>query len=539
MQRTHLVSAGNQDEVSRQTRETSLRRNATMSPLLQVENISKSFVGIKALTDVSMIVKAGEIHALLGENGAGKSTLMKILCGVHRTDAGRILIEGQDCVFARYEDAVKAGVGIVFQEFSLIPYLNAVENIFLGRELRSAFGMLQRGCMRQRSRELLDRLGITIPLDEPVQNLSIAQQQFIEIAKALALDARILILDEPTATLTPTEAEHLFAIMRELRRQGVAMIFISHHLDEIFEICDRITVLRDGGFVGERAVGSTNIDELVEMMVGRKIEKSFPSKPLNPPRDEIALDVVELQLASGDPVNSFSLYKGEILGFAGLVGSGRTETALGIIGAIPTTRKKVRVHGKDAKLSSPSDALLQGIGLLPEDRKGEGLITSSSVRNNMTLNNLGKYKQLHFFIDRKAERDGALDMMKKVKLKANGPESRVDSLSGGNQQKIVIARWLNHHADILFFDEPTRGIDVGAKAEIYQLMRELTERGFSIVMISSELPEIVGMSDRVAVFKQGRIATILEPPQITPEDIMRYATAGETNHNAGIHHDFV
>ncbi|SEQ74625.1 monosaccharide ABC transporter ATP-binding protein, CUT2 family [Faunimonas pinastri] len=500
-----------------------------MASLLQVENISKSFVGIRALSEVGLSVEAGEIHALLGENGAGKSTLMKILCGVYQPDSGLIAIDGVEHHFAGYKDAVHAGIGIVFQEFSLIPHLNAVENIFLGREKRNALGLMQRGLMRGEAEAILQRLGVAIPLHMPVASLSVAQQQFIEIAKALALNARILILDEPTATLTPSEAEHLFTIMRELKRQGVAMIFISHHLEEIFQVCDRITVFRDGRRIGDRDVAATNVDELVEMMVGRRIEKSFPPKPEVGTSHEIVLDVQELQLDKRSPVNSFQLRKGEILGFAGLVGSGRTETALAVIGYEPAVRKTMQVRGKPASIRDPSEALANGIGILPESRKTEGLITPFNVRSNITLNNLAKYRRWGMLVDRGRERQGALDAMRRVRVKANSTETVVETLSGGNQQKVVIARWLDHHADILIFDEPTRGIDVGAKAEIYQIMRDLTAKGLSIVMISSELPEVVGMCDRVAVFRQGRIVGTLESPQITPENVMRLATAGESH----------
>ena len=386
--------------------------------------------------------------------------------------------------------------------------------------------------MRREAAALFNRLGVRIDLSAEVRQLSVAQQQFIEIAKALALNAQILILDEPTATLTPTEAEHLFAIMRELKRQGVAMVFISHHLEEIFEICDRITVLRDGHWVGVTSVAETNVDNLVEMMVGRRIESNFPPKPPRRASDRVALDVEALQIEKDGPVNAFKLYEGEILGFAGLVGSGRTETVLAVLGAEPAHRKKVRVAGQVVRLANPADALSLGLGILPESRKIEGLITSFAIKDNISINNLGKYRALRLFIDGRAEAAATSGMIRSVGIKAPGMETVVDTLSGGNQQKVVLARWLNHHAKILFFDEPTRGIDVGAKAEIYLLMRQLTERGYGIVMVSSELPEIVGMCDRVAVFREGEIVRTLEHDAITPAEVMRHATAGE-------HHELV
>ena len=496
------------------------------APILRLDRISKSFPGVRALSGIDLEVPHGEVHALLGENGAGKSTLMKILSGVYQPDEGRILIDGAERRFAGYRDAVAAGIGIVFQEFSLIPHLDAVDNIFLGREPRR-LGLLDRRRMRREAAALFERLGVRIDLSVEVRRLSVAQQQFIEIAKALAVDARILILDEPTATLTPAEAEHLFAIMRGLRGQGVAMVFISHHLEEILEVCDRVTVLRDGQLVGHADVAETSVSELVRMMVGRRIEASFPPRRDAAARGAKALEVLALQVERSGPVNAFDLFEGEILGFAGLVGSGRTEAVLALLGAEPAHLKKVLVRGRPARLSGPADALRQGVGILPESRKSEGLITSFTIRDNVSINNLGKYRALGVFIDGQAEAEATRRVAREVGIKAPGIETAVDALSGGNQQKVVLARWLNHDVKILVFDEPTRGIDVGAKAEIYAMMRRLTERGYAIVMVSSELPEVVGMCDRVAVFREGRIVRMLEGDAITPSEVMRHATAGE------------
>ena len=495
------------------------------APLLTLRGIGKSFPAVRALSGVDLDIHAGEIHALLGENGAGKSTLMKILSGIYQPDEGGITLDGQPRVLANYHDAIAAGIGTVFQEFSLIPYLNASENIFLGRE-RLRFGLLDRARMRREAEALFQRLGVQLDLSVEVRRLSVAQQQFIEIAKALALDARILILDEPTATLTPADAEHLFVIMRELRRQGVAMVFISHHMEEIFEICDRITVLRDGKYVGDTMVADTDHDTLVQMMVGRRVERAFPPKPAKPPNQRKVLEVEGLQINRNGPVNAFTLHEGEILGFAGLVGSGRTEAVMAVLGADPVQRKSVKVEGREVSLGSPAEALALGLGILPESRKVEGLITSFPIMENVSINNLGKYPALGVFIDGRAERRQTAEMISRVGVKAPGMGTVVETLSGGNQQKVVLARWLNHHAKILFFDEPTRGIDIGAKSEIYTLMRALTQRGYSIVMVSSELPEIVGMCDRVAVFWEGRIVRTLEGDDINPAEIMRHATAG-------------
>ncbi len=500
--------------------------------MLAMKGIKKAFGPIKVLHGVDLEVRAGEVHALLGENGAGKSTMMKILCGIIKADEGTISIDGKEQHFARYEDAISAGVGIVFQEFSLIPYLTAVENIFLARELKTSFGLLDRRAMRLRSKEVLGKLGVDVALDVPIAELSVAEQQFVEIAKALSLDARILVLDEPTATLTPAEVEHLFKVMADLRRQGVAMVFISHHLEEIFEICDRITVLRDGEYVGTREVKSIDTDGLVEMMVGRRIANNFPLKRAAAPHTRVVVDAQEIQLRKNGPLSSFQLRQGEILGFAGLVGSGRTETALSIMGAYPAASVKVEINGEPTKPANPNEALARGIGLLPESRKEQGLITSFSIMQNISVNNYGKYKSMKYFLDSKKELECTLKAMKAVRVKAPGPNVAVDTLSGGNQQKVVIARWLNHHTPILIFDEPTRGIDVGAKAEIYQLMRNLTEDGYSIIMISSELPEVVGMSDRVCVFRSGGIVATVEGDAVNSEEIMTHATTGKIRYVA-------
>jgi ribose transport system ATP-binding protein len=497
-----------------------------MNTVLRLERISKRFPGVNALTDIDLTLEKGEIHALLGENGAGKSTLMKILSGIYQPDGGRILVDGSERRFSTYKEAIAAGVAIIFQEFSLIPDLNAVENIYLGRELTSPFGFLTRRTMREEARALFAKLGIAIDLDVPVCSLSVAQQQFIEIAKALSLNARLLILDEPTATLTPSEAEHLFTIMRDLKAHGVTMIFISHHLEEIFQVCDRITVLRDGHYVGSTAVADTNVDTLVEWMVGRRLDQAFPPKPERRNDAARVLEARAVQLAENAPINGFSLYEGEILGFAGLVGSGRSELARAVIGADPAWKKEVYVRDERVGLKNTAEALEHGIGLLPESRKAEGLIVDFSVRDNMSINNLAKYLGPGPFINHRVEHDTTREMMTRVGVKAPGPLSIVGQLSGGNQQKVVIARWLNHHCKILIFDEPTRGIDVGAKSEIYTLMRRLTNEGYAIIFISSELPEIVGLCDRVAVFRQGAIVATLEGDAINSTEVMRHATTG-------------
>lgn len=504
-----------------------------MTAVLSLENVSKGFPGVKALDDVSLTVEAGEIHALLGENGAGKSTLMKILCGIYQPDEGTIRLDGEARKFSNYRDACAAGIGIVFQEFSLIPWLSVVDNIFLGREPRNRLGFIQRSRMMAEAHDLFDGLDIDIDPEIPVHRLSVADQQFVEIAKALSLKARVLVLDEPTAPLTPTEVERLFAIMRRLRADGVAMVFISHHLEEIFQVCDRITVLRDGAYVTNCPVTDTDHDALVEMMVGRRVDNIFPPRE---PRNVDAPVVLEAEIGMKDTshTDTLQLAEGEILGFAGLVGSGRSEMAMALIGAYPTRVARIRLDGHDMKFSSPADALAAGIGLLPEDRKQQGLILPFSCSDNITLNHLPQFCRSGPFISRSREAEQVSAVMDRVRVKAPSAETPVRSLSGGNQQKVVIARWLERGCRILIFDEPTRGIDVGAKSEIYILMKRLAAQGIAIIMISSELPEITGVCDRVLVFSHGRIVAELADDDIDSETIMRHAVSEPRRDDAGV-----
>jgi ribose transport system ATP-binding protein len=499
-------------------------------PLLKLRGISKSFPGVHALSNIDFDLESGEIHALLGENGAGKSTLMKILSGIFPSDAGEIYVAGKLVVLDGYEAAMQVGIGTVYQEFSLVPFLTAAENIFLGRELRTPFGILRRREMRELSAKLFERLNVHVDLEAELRHLSVAQQQFVEIAKALSINARILILDEPTSTLTPTEAQHLFAVMRDLKRTGVGIIFISHHLEEIFQICDRITVLRDGEHVATVPMKSTHINALVEMMVGRQIEQSFPAKPMRSGLGEVVLEVDRLQINRDDPEDSFVVRAGEILGFAGLVGSGRTEELMAVLGVTPAHHKVIKLDGKVIRLNDPADALAHGIGILPESRKAEGLITSFAILTNISLNRLSSLLRWGMFIDRGRERREASAAAARVGVKTSSIDLPVDSLSGGNQQKVVLARWLSHHIRVMLFDEPTRGIDVGAKAEIYRLIREVSASGCAVLVVSSELPEIVGLCDRVVVFRQGHIVATLEGDAITPETVMLHAVGGERTH---------
>lgn len=494
--------------------------------ILKLEKITKSFPGVIALDNVSFEIKRGEVHVLIGENGAGKSTLMKILSGVYKQDRGRIILDGEEVIFNNPKEAQKSGISIIFQEFSLIPYLNAVENIFLGREIVNK-GYLQKKQMASEAQKLLQELGIDIDLKTPVYKLSVAEQQFIEIAKAIAIKAKVLILDEPTATLTNKEIKTLFKMISKLKEKGVTMIYISHHLDEAFEIGDRLSCLRDGRYVGTKAMSEVTKKEIIRMMVGRDIADTYPARKNKLQPDDFILEVVNLQRKNHSNKLSFNLRRGEILGVAGLVGSGRTEMIRALIGADPVEYKEVYMEGKRIKLNSPQEALANGIGLIPEDRKSQGLVLGMSVGRNTSLASLPKFLKKTGFISKKKEEASVAQRIRELGIKTVNADVLVRSLSGGNQQKVVLGKWLNTDCKVLIFDEPTRGIDVGAKAEIYKLMRELTESGISIIMISSELPEVIGMSDRILVMCQGRIITEMPAESATQEKIMLYSTGGE------------
>jgi len=495
--------------------------------LLELRGVTKRFASVRALTRVDLDLQAGEILALLGENGAGKSTLVKVLAGVHRPDEGRILIEGREVRLADPSEAQKHGISIIYQEFSLVPHLSACENIFLGRERRTPWGLLDRSAMRREARALLQRLGVDLDASRLVSQLSIAEQQFVEIAKALGRSARILILDEPTATLTGGEVKRLFAVMRELQRTGVAMIFISHHLDEIFQIAGRVHCLRDGRSVGIRPVSECTPQELVRLIAGRDIIHEFPARPATPP-GPVILKVKRLQLEPRLPAVSFGLREGEILGFAGLVGSGRTEVVRALLGADRAHVRDVTCHDRPFDPSTPADSRARGIGLLPEDRRHQGLILPFSVAENVVITNLSALRHpVGGWLSRRRGESAVLRLVNRLSIRASSTRQPASTLSGGNQQKVVIAKWLFADCRILVFDEPTRGIDVGARSEIYGLMRSLTAQGRSIIMVSSELPEVVGMSDRVIVMRQHRIErTIDRAEEITAENIMYYATGG-------------
>lgn len=500
------------------------------SPILEMRGIGKRFPGVVALDAVSLEVYPSEIIALAGENGAGKSTLMKILGGIYQPDDGEIFIDGEKTVINSVSDSINKGIGFIHQELNVLDNLNIAENVFLGRE--PTWGGFLRLVNRQRMHAetviYLERLGLNISSQTSLAELSIAQQQMVEIAKALSLKARILIMDEPTSSLTLTETERLLKVSKDLREQGVSIIYISHRLGEIKEIADRVIILRDGKNAGILQREEISHDRIVKMMVGRDISQLY--EPPKVKSEEICVEINELKTRRY-PAKSVSLdvRKGEILGVAGLVGAGRSEMAQAVFGVDAPLAGTVTVNGKVVRISSSKDAIGNGIYLIPEDRRNSGLILDVPIRENITLPALSRYASAGL-INYEAERSIAVEMCAKLKVKAPSVESLAGNLSGGNQQKVVLAKWLSLDPKLLIFDEPTRGIDVGAKAEIYHLMRQLAESGVGIIMISSDMEEVLNQSDRIAVMHEGAITGILERENCNEETVMKLAVGQSINH---------
>jgi ribose transport system ATP-binding protein len=497
---------------------------AANHPLLRMTGIVKTFPGVRALDGVTLDVEAGEVHALVGENGAGKSTLMKILAGAQPADAGEIAVAGRVVAIDGPKTAERLGIGMIYQEFNLVPDLGVIENVVLGVEPRSG-PFLDKRAGAARAAQVLAELGIALPLDRPARRLSVAEQQLTEIAKCLVREARLIVMDEPTATLTEREIEALFALIARLKAEGVAFVYISHRLEELPRIADRITVLRDGRAIETRPIGEMPQDEMIRLMVGRALENHFPELPPVAADAPLVLEVSGLSSAAGVPVSDVALavHAGEIVGLAGLVGAGRTEIVRAIAGADIPTRGEIRVDGTRVLVRSPRIAIRAGIALITEDRKAQGLVLGMTVRENTTLAHLGSFIR-GLFIDRAAETATTSQEIAELRIRTPSGEQIVRNLSGGNQQKVVLAKWLIGHARVFLFDEPTRGIDVGAKAEIYALMVELLRRGAAIVMVSSELPEVLGMSHRVLVVRGGQIRASFLRGEATPDKVIAVAT---------------
>jgi len=497
--------------------------------LLSMRGITKRFPGVVALDGVSLELRAGEVLALMGENGAGKSTLMKVLGGAFAPDEGQVLIAGRAAAIDSVRAAQRYGIALIHQELSFAPNLDIAANIFLGNEISGRSGLLRplpRRALRARAKEFLERVGLFVSPDTPAASLLTGQLQMMEIAKALALNARIIVMDEPTSSLTAGESEKLFAIVRQLRADGIGIIYISHRLEEVMALADRITVLRDGRHVGDLEREKASHEALVSLMVGRQMSGHYFPPKAERSAGETVLEVEGVVVQGTRAPVSFSVRQGEILGFAGLVGAGRTELMCALFGALPVLSGRMTLRGKPYAPSQPRDAIERGVFLAPEDRKRHGLVLPMSIAQNTSLPDVRRYRRLGVF-DRKAERRVALSEIERLRIKARGPEQKVVSLSGGNQQKVVLGKWLAMNPVVLILDEPTRGIDVGAKAEIYRNAAELARSGIAIIMVSSDMEEIVGLSDRVVVMREREIRGTLTGDEISSERIAHLMTRAE------------
>lgn len=488
--------------------------------IISIKNVNKSFPGVKALDNACFELRRGEVHALLGENGAGKSTLMKILTGLISKDEGEILFNGKSIEGWSIRESQKAGIAMIYQELHLVPNLTVAENVFLGKE-KKKHGMVDYPRMKEETNIILSQLGVDLDPEILVKDLSIAYQQIVEITKAISLKAKVLIMDEPTAPLTNEEVEMLFELIRKLKKSGVSIIYISHRLEELAQICDRATIFRDGKYISTLDVMGTKKSQFISLMVGRKMDQLFPAAVPVSPEAPIVLETEKLTTVKIKNI-SLRLKKGEILGIAGLVGSGRTEFLRALAGADPVVSGKIFIQGKEVSIKKPADAIGYKIAMVPEDRKQQGLILGMSVQDNLIYPNLSKYSKAGFLHTKKIVQSVG-NTIKQLNIKTPTPGQKTIFLSGGNQQKVVVGKWLLSEPDIILFDEPTRGIDVGAKFEIYCILNELKSNGKSIIVVSSEMPELIGMADRLYIFCNGFLTGELNKSEMNEEAILRYA----------------
>ncbi len=491
---------------------------------IEMKGINKSFGSNQVLKDAGFLLKDGEVHALMGENGAGKSTLMKILTGVYTRDSGTVIVDGKEVVYKSPQEAEKAGIVFIYQELNVLFDLTVEENLFMGKEIIKKFGICDRKAMREKAQEVMDKMGVNIPINAVMSDLSVGQQQMVEICKALMVDAKVLIMDEPTAALTQSETEGLFKLIKGLREKGVSIVYISHRMEEIFELCDRITILRDGTYVDTKYIKDINMDDIVRMMIGREIGERYPKRE----NVEIGKEIIRVEgLTKEKKFNdvNFSVKAGEVLGVSGLMGAGRTEIMQAIFGNLPFDSGKVYIEGNEMKIKCARDAINAGIGFITEDRKTEGLLLEKSISENIILANLGKVSDKSVIKNAKVN-----ELVKKgideFRIKCFGPQHECNNLSGGNQQKVVFAKWVYTDPKILILDEPTRGVDIGAKKEIYSVINDLAAKGVAIILVSSELPEVLGMSDRIMVVHEGKVTGIIDAAEADQEKVMTLATGG-------------
>ena len=491
---------------------------------IEMRGIDKSFGGNAVLKNAGFLLDDGEVHALMGENGAGKSTLMKILTGVYTKDAGQVIVDGKEVCYNNPQEAEKAGIVFIHQELNVLFDLTVEENMFLGKEIKKVFGICDRKAMRKRVQEILDMLGVDIDPTQRMDELSIGQQQMIEIAKALMVDAKVLIMDEPTAALTQSETEVLFKVVNSLRKKGVSIVYISHRMEEIFELCDRITILRDGTYIDTKRIADIDMNDIVKMMIGREIGERYPVR--NSKIGDVAFEVKNLNCPGAFENVSFEVRAGEVLGVSGLMGAGRTEIMQAIFGNMPNVTGQLFLDGKEIKNKNPQQAIQNGIGFITEDRKVEGLMLEESIMKNISLANLGRISN-GGVINKKKEQELVNKGIEELRIRCFGPQHECNNLSGGNQQKVVLSKWLMTQPDILFLDEPTRGIDVGAKYEIYTIIEEMAANGKAVCLISSELPEILGMCDRIYTMNEGRITGEVSREEADQEVLMKLMTKEE------------
>lgn len=490
---------------------------------IEMRGIDKSFGSNQVLKQAGFTLESGEVHALMGENGAGKSTLMKILTGVYTKDAGTVLVDGKEVNYKNPQEAEKAGIVFIYQELNVMFDLTVEENLFMGKEIHGKFGICDKKAMQKKAQEALNILGVNISPKTVMAELSVGQQQMVEICKALMADAKVIIMDEPTAALTQSETVALFKVIESLRKKGVSMVYISHRMEEIFELCDRITVLRDGSYIGVKNIPETNMNEIVKMMIGREIGERYPSRNVKIGKE--VLKVKELTRKGTFHDVNFSVRAGEVLGVSGLMGAGRTEIMQAIFGNLSYESGTIEIDGKEVKISNPRQAMEHGIGFITEDRKTEGLMLDKSIRENISLCNLRRISKSSV-ISREAEKNMVAEAIKDLRIKCFGSYHECNNLSGGNQQKVVLAKWILTNPKILILDEPTRGVDIGAKKEIYSIINKLAAQGVAIIMVSSELPEVLGMSDNIMVVREGEVRGIISCEEANQERVMTLATGG-------------
>lgn len=493
---------------------------------IEMRGINKAFGGNKVLKNAGFLLDNGEVHALVGENGAGKSTLMKILTGVYTRDEGTVIVDGKEVCYKNPKEAENAGIVFIHQELNVLFDLTVEENMFMGKEITNKFGVCDKKSMRDEAKKVLDRLGVNINPSTRMDRLSVGQQQMIEIAKALMIDAKVIIMDEPTAALTQNETKVLFQIIRNLREKGVSIIYISHRMEEIFELCDSITVLRDGEYIATKKITDTDMNDLVKMMIGREIGERYPER--NAKIGAVVFEVKDFNCPGVFNNISFQVRAGEVLGVSGLMGAGRTEIMKAIFGDMPNVTGKVFIDGMEIVNKNPRDAMKNGIGFITEDRKSEGLMLEDSIMKNISIANLGRISK-NGVLMKKTENDLVKEAIEELHIKCFGPSHECNKLSGGNQQKVVFAKWIDTDPKVLILDEPTRGVDIGAKKDIYNIINKLAATGVAIIMVSSELPEVLGMSDRIMVVREGKITRILPKEKANQENIMTLATGGKLN----------